>query len=60
MQGIRFVWQKQNTPLHGMWSFLLFAGALHVNLGDLAKHKWIIATLATFGVVGLSFQPQRD
>ena len=40
------------TLLHGMLSFLLFAGALHVNLGDLAKQKWIISTLATFGVVG--------
>jgi CPA1 family monovalent cation:H+ antiporter len=40
------------TLLHGMLCFLLFAGALHVNLGDLAKQKWIIGTLATFGVVG--------
>jgi CPA1 family monovalent cation:H+ antiporter len=39
------------TLLHGMLSFLLFAGALHVNLGDLAKQKWLIGTLATFGVV---------
>jgi CPA1 family monovalent cation:H+ antiporter len=43
------------TLLHGMLSFLLFAGALHVNLGDLAKQKWIIGTLATFGVVGSTF-----
>lgn len=34
-----------------MLSFLLFAGALHVNLEDLAKQKWIIGLLATFGVV---------
>jgi CPA1 family monovalent cation:H+ antiporter len=43
------------TLLHGMLSFLLFAGALHVNLGDLARQKWIIGTLATFGVVGSTF-----
>ena len=38
--------------LHGMLSFLLFAGALHVNLYDLAKQKWTIGLLATFGVLG--------
>jgi CPA1 family monovalent cation:H+ antiporter len=43
------------TLLHGMLSFLLFAGALHVNLGDLAKQKWFIGTLATFSVVGSTF-----
>lgn len=32
-------------------SFLLFAGALHVNLDDLSKQKWIIGLLATLGVV---------
>jgi len=39
------------TLLHGMLSFLLFAGALHVNLADLAKQRWVITTLATVGVV---------
>ncbi len=39
------------TLLHGMLSFLLFAGALHVNLEDLAKQKWVILTLATVGVL---------
>ena len=38
--------------LHGMLSFLLFAGALHVNLADLARQKYIIGTLATLGVIG--------
>ncbi len=37
--------------MHGMLSFLLFAGALHVNLDDLAHSKWVIASLATGGVV---------
>lgn len=40
-----------NTVLmQGMLSFLLFAGALHVNLNDLAKNKWIIGILATIGI----------
>jgi len=38
------------TLLHGMLSFLLFAGALHVNLSDLRKQKWVILSLATVGV----------
>jgi Na+:H+ antiporter len=43
------------TLLHGMLSFLLFAGALHVNLHDLARQKWVIGILATAGVVGSTF-----
>jgi CPA1 family monovalent cation:H+ antiporter len=39
------------TVLHGMLSFLLFAGALHVKLSDLASQKWVIGLLATFGVL---------
>ena len=37
--------------LHGILGALLFAGALHINLEDLAKQKWIIALLASVGVV---------
>ena len=33
-----------------MLGFLLFAGALHINLNDLAKQKWLIAGLASVGV----------
>jgi len=43
------------TLLHGMLSFLLFAGALHVNLEDLAKQKWPIAVLASVGVLTSTF-----
>ena len=43
------------TLMHGMLSFLLFAGALHVNLSDLADQKWVIAILATFGVTLSTF-----
>ena len=38
------------TLMHGMLGLLLFAGALHINLNDLAKQKWLIATLASIGV----------
>ena len=41
--------------MHGMLGFLLFAGALHVDLGDLARQKRIIAILATVGVIGSTF-----
>lgn len=41
--------------MEGMLSFLLFAGALHVNLDDLAEEKWVIGTLATAGVVLSTF-----
>jgi CPA1 family monovalent cation:H+ antiporter len=37
--------------LHGMLGFLLFAGALHIDLSDLADHKWPIAVLASIGVL---------
>jgi len=44
-----------DTLLHGMLSLLLFAGALHVNLEDLAKQRWVIAILATAGVLSTTF-----
>jgi CPA1 family monovalent cation:H+ antiporter len=37
--------------LHGMLGFLLFAGALHIDLGDLARQKEPIALLATVAVL---------
>jgi len=43
------------TLMQGMLSFLLFAGALHVNLSDLSDQKWIIALLATVGVLTSTF-----
>jgi CPA1 family monovalent cation:H+ antiporter len=39
------------TLLHGMLSFLLFAGALHVDINDLRQQYRIILGLATGGVV---------
>ena len=44
-----------NLLLHGLLSFLLFAGALHINLGDLKKYQTIVAILATLGVVMATF-----
>jgi len=41
--------------MKGMLSFLLFAGALHVNMGDLVSRGWSILTLATVGVVASTF-----
>jgi len=38
--------------MHGMLGFLLFAGALHVKLGDLADQKWVVTVTATIGVIG--------
>lgn len=43
------------TLLHGMLSYLLFAGALHVNLDDLHDQKWTIGILATVGTVVSTF-----
>ena len=37
--------------LNGMLSFLLFAGALHINVVELAKFRWIVGALATIGVI---------
>lgn len=41
--------------LHGMLSFLLFAGSLHVDLSELKKHRTIVGVLATAGVVIATF-----
>lgn len=43
------------TLMHGMLSFLLFAGALHVNINDMAKQKWVILSLASIGTIGSTF-----
>ncbi len=41
--------------LDGILSFLLFAGAIHVNLGELLKEKWAIILFATLGVLISTF-----
>jgi Na+:H+ antiporter len=37
--------------LHGVLGLLLFAGSLHIQVAELAREKWLIATLATLGIV---------
>lgn len=44
-----------NILLHGLLSFLLFAGALNIHLGDLKRHRVIVAILATVSVVIATF-----
>jgi CPA1 family monovalent cation:H+ antiporter len=41
--------------MQGMLSFLLFAGALHVNINDLKQQRIVIGVLATFGVIASTF-----
>lgn len=43
------------TLMHGMLSFLLFAGALHVDLNSLLESKVRVGTLATVGVILSTF-----
>ncbi|ABB35643.1 cation:proton antiporter [Synechococcus sp. CC9605] len=43
------------TLMQGMLSFLLFAGALHVDLDQLLENKWTILAFASFGVLVSSF-----
>jgi CPA1 family monovalent cation:H+ antiporter len=47
LDGIGF----NETFLHGMLSFLLFSGSLHINVMELSKHKVLVASLATFSVI---------
>ena len=41
--------------MQGMLSALLFAGALHVSLESLKEHKWVVAVLASVGVITSTF-----
>lgn len=51
----------KDTVFHGMLSFLLFAGALQINIEDLKSAKWPIAITATVStlismfIIGFSF-----
>ncbi len=40
-----------DTLMIGMLGFLLFAGALHVDLDHLVSRRWAISTLATVGIL---------
>ena len=39
------------TLMEGMLSFLLFAGALHINLNELLNKQWVVGILASVGVI---------
>ncbi len=41
----------ENLLLNVLLSFLLFAGALHINIQDLSKEKWPILLFSTIGVL---------
>ena len=41
----------EDTLMKGFLSFLLFAGALHVDLDALLSRRWAISILATVGIV---------
>jgi CPA1 family monovalent cation:H+ antiporter len=41
----------QQAFLQGMLGFMLFAGALHINLRELAHRKYSVAALSTLGVI---------
>ena len=41
--------------LHGMLSFLLFAGAMQIRFKDLTSQKWAVAVLSTAGVIASTF-----
>lgn len=47
LDGIGF----NDTFLHGMLGFLVFAASLHVNMMELSKHKMIVGLLATVSVI---------
>jgi len=40
----------ENLLFDGLLGFLLFAGALHINIRDLAKERWSVFLFATLGV----------
>ncbi|MBS37913.1 MAG: sodium:proton antiporter [Thiotrichales bacterium] len=51
LQGIDFY----EVLMHGMLSLLLFAGAMHIDLSELAARKWPIGILATVGTLSSTF-----
>lgn len=51
LKGIDF----NEALMQGMLSALLFAGALHVHLEELVKQKWVVAVLASVGVIASTF-----
>jgi CPA1 family monovalent cation:H+ antiporter len=40
-----------STLMNGALAFLLFAGSMHVDIGELLRRKWTVLALATLGVI---------
>lgn len=51
IEGVDF----HKTLMEGMLSFLLFAGALHVELEALLKRKWAVLVMSSLGVIISTF-----
>ena len=50
-RGVAGRFDFSDLVLHGLLSVLLFAGALHVNIGDLKRQRLPVLVLSTVGVV---------
>lgn len=55
VRGVMASIDFSETLMQGLLSFLLFAGALHVDLAALASRKWVIGLMATLGTVLSTF-----
>ena len=51
VRGLLADLEFQDVLMEGMLSFLLFAGALHVDIDLLLRRKWTVAVMATIGVL---------
>lgn len=45
----------EHLLFEGLLSFLLFAGAIHINIRELAKERWSVFLFATLGVIISTF-----
>lgn len=50
-EGLLHTINLPSTLMNGALAFLLFAGSMHVDIGELLRRKWTVLALATFGVL---------
>ncbi|MBT6203862.1 MAG: sodium:proton antiporter, partial [Rhodospirillaceae bacterium] len=55
VRGVMASIDFSDTLMEGLLSFLLFAGALHVDLSAILSRKWVIVLMATVGTVISTF-----
>lgn len=55
LEGVLLQIDFNETLMKGMLGFLLFAGALHVDFAKLRDSKWVIAAMATIGILLSTF-----